>query len=246
MSRYLREAFVSGYKGPDSMRDNAERMFASQLRDKGGKFPPSASAPGLEKMRLYKKGGNVKHHPLTKEQTDLHLPRRVKTPHLNQESFQSAENMKRGGSGHLRHRTRSRKAFGGSTYANGGAAMATGGSSSMIKAAHGGSMGADKLRKGGRCKATGGALSKANGGTVYERMMVGERPGKRPSINYESTMRGERPVRKAAGGSATSSRMAIGGAAVSKMAAGGVGKIRHKQATKDGLPINRKVSTRRK
>lgn len=83
---------------------------------------------------------------------------------------------------------------------------------------------AEHFKKGGNVK-----HKKAAGGTVYEREMVGEKPTtKRPNINYEADMRGERPVKKA--------KKALGGA-VSKLAIGGVGKIRHKEATKAGKQI---------
>lgn len=99
---------------------------------------------------------------------------------------------------------------------------------------------------------------KAAGGTVYEHQMVGERPShKAHHFNYESEMMGEYPVSKPRatrqskaglhdanhgqlfkkGGHSHSRhhhhKMAEGGM---KMAAGGVGKIRHNQATSAGQP----------
>lgn len=108
------------------------------------------------------------------------------------------------------------------------------------------------MAEGGSAKRHGGHMKKrASGGTVYEREMVGERPGsKAHHFNYESEMRGERAVRKPSsrheskrglhdmehgqlfrdGGMAHAKR---GG---HKKAVGGVAKIRHNQATASGQP----------
>jgi hypothetical protein len=95
-------------------------------------------------------------------------------------------------------------------------------------------------------------MKKRAGGSVYEREMVGEKRGsKAHHYNYESEMKGERAVSKPSsrhqskkglhdeehgqlfggGGCATAKR---GGH--KKLAAGGVGKIRHNQATSSGSP----------
>jgi hypothetical protein len=59
--------------------------------------------------------------------------------------------------------------------------------------------------------------------------MLGEHPSrKRPSIDYEANMAGSRCVSKA-------------GSGTRKMAAGGVAKIRHKQATPSGKPRGRRT-----
>lgn len=63
----------------------------------------------------------------------------------------------------------------------------------------------------------------------YESEMLGEHPSKkRPHINYESDMKGEKVVKKAykSGGS------------VKKMAAGGAAKVRKSVATASGKPVN--------
>lgn len=63
----------------------------------------------------------------------------------------------------------------------------------------------------------------------YESEMLGEHPSrKRPHINYEADMKGEKVVKKAykAGG------------AVKKMAAGGAAKVRKGVATASGKPVN--------
>lgn len=50
--------YEAGYPGEDSMRSKAERLF----REEAGGLPQSASAPSRTPMRLYKRGGHVKHH----------------------------------------------------------------------------------------------------------------------------------------------------------------------------------------
>lgn len=96
MHEYLGKA-MAGHQGEDSMRNNAKKMFASELSDSKGKVRMSASSTGREKLRPYAKGGKVVRHKLTKTQTDMKLPRRVKTPKLNIETFAEAEKMRRGG-----------------------------------------------------------------------------------------------------------------------------------------------------
>jgi hypothetical protein len=95
-----------------------------------------------------------------------------------------------------------------------------------------------QMRRGGAMK-----HRKAEGGTIYEKQMVGERPGsKAHHFNYESEMKGERAVSKPS--SRHQSKRGLhdmehgqlfkrGG---HKKAAGGVGKIRHEQATRSGMP----------
>jgi hypothetical protein len=113
-------------------------------------------------------------------------------------------------------------------------------------------MNAAGMAEGGNAKRHGGHMRRrASGGTVYEHHMVGEMPGKKAHhFSYESEMRGERAVSRPSsrhqskrglhdmehgqlfreGGTATAKR---GG---HKKAAGGVGKIRHEQATSSGQP----------
>lgn len=50
----------SGYHGADSMRDKAEKLIRDEMAGVDMHFPRSASQPGREKIRLYKKGGHVK------------------------------------------------------------------------------------------------------------------------------------------------------------------------------------------
>lgn len=67
-------------------------------------------------------------------------------------------------------------------------------------------------------------MHRAGGGTVYEHEMVGEHPTHSfHHYDYEGMMRGEKPTRHREG-----------------YAAGGVAKIRHGAATKEGHPINHK------
>jgi hypothetical protein len=102
-----RESFLPGYSGRDAMRMKAENMFGKKMLNGGPVEPPSASAPGLEKMRPYKKGGAVKRHPLSKEQSDMKIPTRIKTPRLAPKSFEEAEGMKHGGRS-VRHQMQKR------------------------------------------------------------------------------------------------------------------------------------------
>jgi len=113
------ERMVSGYHGEDSMRDNARKMFAGELKE-GARYKEREpmSSPARTNLRLYAEGGSVdsngipmkrgghyrrqhRRHALTHEQHDMHIPRRVKTPRLNIEKFSEAEDMKHGG--HSRH-----------------------------------------------------------------------------------------------------------------------------------------------
>jgi hypothetical protein len=64
----------------------------------------------------------------------------------------------------------------------------------------------------------------ASGGNIYERQMMGEKKGAHSAhANYESEMRGEHIVHKPKN-------------EMSHYAKGGVGKIRHEQATMSGAP----------
>lgn len=100
-------------------------------------------------------------------------------------------------------------------------------------------------------KKKGGCVHKARGGSIYEHQMDGEHPSRKmPHVNYESEMMGETPERKAQSGKpirrpsnvmdASHGQYKKKGGRVA-MAAGGVAKIRHGVATKNGKPINRKV-----
>jgi|GEM_PF-3820398 hypothetical protein len=192
--------FQAGYEGEDSMRNKAERMFRDEMKGYDEvKSPQSMSSKGRTNMRLYKKGGHVKHHKMEETQHDMVIPRRPKTPKLNVENFAEVEHMKRGGKIH--HKSHMKK----------------------------------------HC---------ASGGTIYEREMLGEKTShKRPHINYESDMKGERAEhmptkssRHAAGVDASHGEYMKKGGKVKKMAIGGVGKVRHEAATKRGMPISKKVN----
>ena len=66
-------------------------------------------------------------------------------------------------------------------------------------------------------------------GNKYESDMLGDHPSKkRPHINYESDMKGEKVVKKAY----------KSGGAVKKLAAGGAAKVRKGVATDSGMPVN--------
>lgn len=91
-------------------------------------------------------------------------------------------------------------------------------------------------RRGGHMK------HKASGGTIYERQMNGERPGRTPHhYNYEAEMRGEKPVRTSS--SRHQSKKGLHDMEHGQMfAAGGAGKIRKGQMTARGTQQpNRRV-----
>lgn len=93
----LSTKFQAGYPGEDSMRKKAQQLLGKELSMTAKEPQLSASAPGREKMRPYKKGGPVKVHPLNKGQKDLVLPKLAKTPKFKMESLQKAQKMKKGG-----------------------------------------------------------------------------------------------------------------------------------------------------
>lgn len=129
--------YQAGYEGQDSMRDKAERMFRSEMEGSGIRkpVPQSMSSKGNTNMRNFARGGSTtapmshggaprhhaaKHHALSREQSDLYIPRRAKTPPINVERFSEVEHMKRGGP--------TRRAEGGSLEARAsGGAMRKGG-----------------------------------------------------------------------------------------------------------------------
>ena len=54
--------YFSGYPDEDSMREKAKRLMLEEMMGTQMTMPGSITEPGREKMRLYKKGGHVKHH----------------------------------------------------------------------------------------------------------------------------------------------------------------------------------------
>lgn len=54
--------YFAGYPDRDSMREKAKRLMLEEMMGTAMTMPGSFSEPGREKMRLYKKGGHVKHH----------------------------------------------------------------------------------------------------------------------------------------------------------------------------------------
>lgn len=237
--------YKPGYAGQDSMRKRAEEAFAGEMRAASRNSRSNTSAVGRETNGNYKKGGHTKVHRLSKEQTDLHIPRKMKGKEALKGGGEAYETMKKGGKSQKHHKQK--YGFGGflspitGMIGRGiGGLFGKGDEGEKIGQSIGG-IGGELLpmaflEKGGRVKAKKGAhemRSKkehkakkhhyARGGnvvsheTIYEREMVGERPShKMPDFNYESQMRGVKPI---------------------KRAAGGVAKIRHKEATKKGMPI---------
>lgn len=253
-----------GYPGRDAMRERAEALFRSEGRT-NMRSTPNLSARDRIPPRTFAKGGHAMHraeggktiHRLTKEQSDMHMPRRISASKYAEGG--SAQALRLGGMAHggkARHHSHRSK----HRYDEGGIAeMAPAGygsaDSSVATMRLGGMACGGKTKHHKKHRAEGGELRRAKGGSIYEREMLGEHPSRRaPHINYESNMRGEhmkhhrryaeggearreelkcggRPRRRAEGG-----KMAEGGS----YAMGGVGKIRHEQATRKGLPINRR------
>jgi hypothetical protein len=54
--------YFAGYPGEDSMREKAKRLMLEEMMTTAMNKPSSITAPGREKMRLYKEGGHVKKH----------------------------------------------------------------------------------------------------------------------------------------------------------------------------------------
>lgn len=250
MKEMMIEKYEAGYPGEDSMRSKAERMFREEMKgahmDK--QAPRSMSAPEHENMRYFKKGGRVSmekrskmhHHKMEKTQHDLVLPKRIKTPKLNIEKMSEVEHMKRGGKTEYESdKSQSRKEL---EHAR---KMVE-----TVNKARGAAPGEQMMKRWEeepRMKKGGKANKYAAGGGVYEREMLGEHPShKRPHINYESEMKGERaiskprathPISKAGKDDETHGEYLKRGGKVKKMAMGGVGKMRHGEATKSGMPM---------
>jgi len=102
----------SGYMGQDSMRDKAKSMLGKEMSDTTMSAPKSFGAADNEKMRVYKKGGHVKH---TSDMRRAVKGRsKMETPKLNIESMKEAECMGKprsklakyamGGVGKIRHK----------------------------------------------------------------------------------------------------------------------------------------------
>jgi hypothetical protein len=203
----LSTQYKAGHGGEDSMRSKAERMFHHEMQSMPKEIE-SASSTGRTKLRLYKKGGSVKAiHKLTKDQTDLHIPRRAKTPKLNIESLAEAQKMKKGGcydqGGEVSMKKGGHKKKG---YASGGTVYEREmvGEKPSSKMPH---FNYEAEMKGSKCVSPSDHMSK------------GERvPG-----------RGGNPMKE--GGA-----MKHGGKA-HKYAAGGAGKVRHGAASASGKPV---------
>lgn len=212
--------FASGYAGEDSMRAKAHKLLADEFANTPMTKPASMTTPSREKMRLYKKGGHVKHHELEHHEkkekkpvrhhkehhreggeagghlTNLHLPKHMK---LNVENFREATGMRKGGHAHKKHHVK--RAHGGSVYEH------------------------DML---------GEHPSRKTPHINYEHEMMGEHAEKKASSrNFKA------PAREVF--DASHGQYKKKGGCVKKMAAGGVAKIRHGEATKRGQPIRRKT-----
>jgi hypothetical protein len=96
----------SGYHGPDSMREKAEKIFreSGEMKEISRVVPGSYSARSRDKTRFYAKGGHVEEgshcHKMEKSQYDMKIPRITKTPVVNVENFEKASRMRKGGKVH--------------------------------------------------------------------------------------------------------------------------------------------------
>lgn len=201
---------TAGHSGEDSMRKQAERMIGGEFRPLPPEQRDSASARSRDKMRPYKKGGHI--HPLTKEQTDLHIPNRMKGKKLNVETMAEAMRMKKGG-----------------RCMNEGGAMNEGGP--MKKG------GKCKMADGGGAPMNGEKGAKKAINFNYEKDMKGER-GRAPKTIAKGASEwgaGANPLKK--GGAAKKRKHADGGA----YAAGGVAKLRKGVMAPNGKPSTRRV-----
>lgn len=244
-------SFKAGYQGHDSMREKAEKAFRDEMH-------------GADSHKHYKRGGHTKHHSLSREQSDLHIPRK----------FEVREHKR---NGKKRHEAIPHYSLGGLLGKVGGFLGGLFGDKGReIGSEIGSTLGGFNDEMGDTAKhllpflRKGGSLPRnkrhheehehrrheheeeyerghhmkrgkkhnshhyAHGGNVYEKEMVGEHPShKAHHYDYESQMRGMHPISRAGHSSHHES-----GHHTKKMAAGGVGKIRHKEATRAGKPIN--------
>src|SRR5271167_489293 len=216
------DTLKSGHLGPDVLREAAIKTFEPETRNLDLRIPESFSAPDRTRMRLYKKGGHVQPHkkgerihPLNHGQHDLHIPTRSKNYHVNQPLMEKVEHKKRGGKiehrkskihqnhmspevlhvlmSHLQNihgRKQEHKGHGERQHRyDGGSMMLNDPNSQNLT---------NPVQNPITMKRGGKMARKANGGTIYEREMVGERPSRHaPHFDYESQMRGERCVSKA-------------------------------------------------
>ena len=263
--------YKAGYSGHDAMRSNAEKMFASEMKDvHRPALTESMSSPARTEMRPFKKGGHAvprghhakhsapKHHPLTKEQTDLHLPKRMKSKPIKEEKFEKVEHFKKGGHAHKEHHEHKGKkdcyGWGGPVGGMLNSVPLLGGITSMFG-----------MKKGGKVH------KKAIGGMTMEETQRGSMESGHDDLRGDKggvthwAMRGEEPVKRARGGHTKMEatmhdkkksghqnlRGHLGGethvamrgehgkkAKVQHFAIGGVGKIRHDQMSESGKPLH--------
>lgn len=95
-------SYCAGYPGHDSMREKARKLMAEEMKGTKMTMPGSFSEPSREKMRLYKKGGPVKHHKHyrheDKEEKRSHLHHLQKEGlHETERALKKESHLKRGG-----------------------------------------------------------------------------------------------------------------------------------------------------
>lgn len=214
------KGIMGGYVGKDPLREKARQMMKADL-DASMVTPESYSADDNTKMRYYKKGGGVK---ALKAKMMKHERNETAAQEKRESKKTQALEKKLGVEGHENRRKIHKinhDHYGMAKHINGpkvkdvtvreAVQMKKGGKVKEGKLIKG------LIMKGGDMKKTGKKM--ADGGNVYERHMLGEHPSRKvPHINYESEMRGEKPVKKAMakGGcmkkGGTTKKMAMGGA----------------------------------
>lgn len=226
--------FLPGFQGHDAMREKAERMFRGHIDHAGG--PENMPTKHVGRISHFKKGGHVKHHGHSER-----MEERMERHHAHRQhhSAPRAHGLQKDQTDlhipkHLKH----------SAHRNEGGEMKHGGNVHMkhSKELH--------LRNHPSKK-----HHYAHGGNVYEHEMVGEHPSHAMHhYNYEDIMRGEharsvprRTHHMMAGrdDETQGQNYKRHGGHVKKMAMGGVGKIRHGEATSRGRAIRHKLDLSR-
>jgi hypothetical protein len=241
--------FLAGYHGKDSMRENAKKMLAGELKT-SLKTPRSASAKGKEKPRRYAEGGYVDDDSVPQygypPQT-LKRGGRARVQHKSiggilrkgRDWFKNAYKKGQDAYGQVKEYIPAVKKYGKMAVDELGnrsdkfKQMSDRASGMYDNAVNTAKKYAPKVEQfatdfspeaGKQVKEYREGLGLKRGGrargNVYEREMVGERPSrKKHHFNYQDEMRGEHPSKR------------------KHFAIGGSGKIRHQEMTKGGKPI---------
>lgn len=237
--------------------------------ERGSDRPPSFSALNTTPMRKYKKGGHISHEGKEKKRAHLHHLQQKELKDVRR-LIEKEKHLKKGGrcsmgGSFMKQGEPHHPVEGGSLtnlhipekkHLKKGHPMKKGG-----RACHHGGKLEMGYKKGGHLKHhhKHHAMHRAGGGsTVYEHEMVGEHPSHAfHHYNYEGQMRGEYPRHEADHGHSGMVKVYRHGGhhghhhhhhhndhhkhhGRHKYAAGGVGKMRHEEATSHGMPIHNK------